>query len=144
MPLVLLERSWWAGLNGIYLVIFGFRMWEILIFKWFLPLEIQINSKKPGFWKEKPVEDVVTLGPTPQAALVGDEREGDFTDNFIIQPFYESISFLSKNGLVLTMVKVPNEVCPPYTFNSQVLTWLLGRFQNWVPRAIHSFPTYLP
>jgi hypothetical protein len=43
--LVLLERSWWAGFNGIYLVSFGFRMWEILIFKWFLLLEIQINPK---------------------------------------------------------------------------------------------------
>jgi hypothetical protein len=43
MSLVLLERSWWS------LVRFGFRMWEILIFKWFLPLKIQINSKKPGF-----------------------------------------------------------------------------------------------
>jgi hypothetical protein len=28
---MLLERSWWAGFNGIYLVRFGFRMWEILI-----------------------------------------------------------------------------------------------------------------
>jgi hypothetical protein len=45
VPLVLLERSWWAGFNGIYLVRFGFRMWDILIFKWFLPLKIQINSK---------------------------------------------------------------------------------------------------
>jgi hypothetical protein len=27
-------------------------------------------SKKPGFWKEKSVEDVVTLGPTAQATLV--------------------------------------------------------------------------
>jgi len=27
VPLVLLERSWWAGFNGIYLVRFGFRMW---------------------------------------------------------------------------------------------------------------------
>jgi hypothetical protein len=43
--LVLLERSWWAGFNGIYLVRFGFRTWEILILKWFLPLKIQINSK---------------------------------------------------------------------------------------------------
>jgi hypothetical protein len=46
---VLLERSWWAGFYGIYLVRFGSRTWEILIFKWFLPLKIQINSKKPGF-----------------------------------------------------------------------------------------------
>jgi hypothetical protein len=65
--LVLLERSWWAGFNGIYLVRFGFRMWEILILKWFSPLKIQINSQ---FWKEKSVEDVVTLGPMAQAILV--------------------------------------------------------------------------
>jgi len=44
-----LERSWWSGFNGIYFVKFGFRMWEILILKWFLPLKIQINFKKPGF-----------------------------------------------------------------------------------------------
>jgi hypothetical protein len=49
VPLVLLERSWWEGFNIIYLVRFAFRMWEILILKWFLPLKIQINSKKPGF-----------------------------------------------------------------------------------------------
>jgi hypothetical protein len=52
VPLVLLERSWWAGFNGIYLVRFGFRMWEILIFKRFLPLKIQINSRKPGFGRK--------------------------------------------------------------------------------------------
>jgi hypothetical protein len=40
VPLVLLERSWWAGFNGIYLVRFGFRMWEILILKSFLQLNI--------------------------------------------------------------------------------------------------------
>jgi hypothetical protein len=45
VPLVLLERSWWAGFNGIYLVSFGFRMWEVLIFKWCLVLKIQINPK---------------------------------------------------------------------------------------------------
>ncbi len=48
VPLVLLERCWWAGFNGIYLVRFGFKMWEILIFKWILSLKIQINSKNPG------------------------------------------------------------------------------------------------
>jgi hypothetical protein len=46
MPLVLLKRSWWIGFNGIDLVIFGFRMWEIFIFTWFMPLKIQINPKK--------------------------------------------------------------------------------------------------
>ncbi len=30
----------------------GFIMWEILILKWFLPLKIQINSKKPGFGRK--------------------------------------------------------------------------------------------
>jgi hypothetical protein len=29
--LVSLERSWWAGFNGIYLLRFGFRMWETVI-----------------------------------------------------------------------------------------------------------------
>jgi len=52
VPLVLLERSWWAGFIGIYLVRFGFRMWEILIFKWFLLLKIQINSKRLGFERQ--------------------------------------------------------------------------------------------
>jgi hypothetical protein len=32
VPVVLLERSRWAGFNGIYLIRFGFKMWEILIF----------------------------------------------------------------------------------------------------------------
>jgi hypothetical protein len=40
VPLVSLERSWWAGFNGIYLVRSRFRMWEILIFKWLLSLKI--------------------------------------------------------------------------------------------------------
>jgi len=66
VPLVLLERSWWAGFNGIYLVRFGFRMWEILILKWFLSPKIQNKFQKTRFWKEKSVEDEVTLGPTAQ------------------------------------------------------------------------------
>jgi hypothetical protein len=52
VPLVLVEKSWWAGFNRIYLIRFGFRMWDILIFKWFLLLKIQINSKKPGFGRK--------------------------------------------------------------------------------------------
>jgi hypothetical protein len=35
----------------------------------FLLLKIQINFQKPGFGKEKSVEDVVTLGPTARATL---------------------------------------------------------------------------
>ncbi len=52
VPWVLLERSWWTGIYGICLVRFGFRMWELLILKWFLLLKIQINSKKPGFGRK--------------------------------------------------------------------------------------------
>jgi len=37
VPLVLLERFWWAVFNGIYLVRFGFRIvGDIWFFKWFL------------------------------------------------------------------------------------------------------------
>jgi len=50
--MVLLERSGLAGFDGIYLIRFGLRMWETLIFMWFLLLKIQINSKKPGFGRK--------------------------------------------------------------------------------------------
>jgi hypothetical protein len=52
VPLVLLERSWWARFNGIHLVRFEFKMWEMLIFKSFLPLKIQINFLKTGFGRK--------------------------------------------------------------------------------------------
>jgi hypothetical protein len=70
VPLVLLERTRWGWFNGIYLVRFGFGMWEILIFKWFLPLKNSNKFQETRFWKEKSVEDVATLGPTAQATLV--------------------------------------------------------------------------
>ncbi len=66
LGVLLLERSWWAGFfTGIYLV----RLWiqnveHIDFLSDFLPLKIQINSPKIRFWKEKSVEDMVTLGPT--------------------------------------------------------------------------------
>jgi hypothetical protein len=59
-----LNRSWKFQKNWnvpLVLMGFGFRMWEILIFKWFLLLKI---PKKTRFWKEKSVEDMV------QATLV--------------------------------------------------------------------------
>jgi Trm5-related predicted tRNA methylase len=37
-------------------------------------MKIQTNSKKPKFWKEKSVEDVVTLGPTAQATPLDSEN----------------------------------------------------------------------
>jgi hypothetical protein len=40
--------------NGVYLVRFGSRMWELLgFFNWFLPLKVQTNPQKTRFWKEK-------------------------------------------------------------------------------------------
>jgi hypothetical protein len=70
VTLVFLEKSCWTGFNGNHLVRFGIKMWEMLIFKWFLPLKIQINSQKSRFWNKKLVEDVVTFGPMAQATLV--------------------------------------------------------------------------
>jgi hypothetical protein len=34
-----------------------------------MQLKIQINSQKTWFWKEKSVEDMVTLGPMAMATL---------------------------------------------------------------------------
>ncbi len=65
VPLVFLERSWWARFNGIELVRFGFRVWEILIFKWFFAIENSNKFQKTRFWKEKSVEDMVTLECLP-------------------------------------------------------------------------------
>jgi len=61
VPLVLLERPWRGRFYGIYLIRFGFRMWEVLIFKWFLLLKIQINSPKTRLWKQKSVEGLEGL-----------------------------------------------------------------------------------
>ncbi len=48
---------WKAGdeqyLMELFLVRFGFKMWEMCIFKSFVPLKIQINSRKQGFGKKK-------------------------------------------------------------------------------------------
>jgi hypothetical protein len=49
VALVLVERYWRAGFNGIYLVRFYAECGRYWFFKWFLLLKIQINSKKPGF-----------------------------------------------------------------------------------------------
>ncbi len=52
VPLVFLKRSCGGGFNGIYLVRFGFKIWETLIWESFLPVKLQINSKKPGFGRK--------------------------------------------------------------------------------------------
>jgi hypothetical protein len=48
-------------LSGIYLVRFGFRMWETFDFKVISAAENSNKIQKTRFWKEKSVEDVVTL-----------------------------------------------------------------------------------
>jgi hypothetical protein len=53
VPLVLVEKSGGAGFSGMYFVRFGLRMGEILNFKQFLSLKIQINHKKSGLEKKK-------------------------------------------------------------------------------------------
>jgi hypothetical protein len=65
VPLVLLERSRWFRFNGIYVVRFGLGMWEIWNFQWFLSLKIQVIFIKTRFWKEKSVENMVTLKGLP-------------------------------------------------------------------------------
>ncbi len=52
VPLVLLERSWWVGFNGIYLVRFGFRIVGDIDLKVISTDENTNSSKKPGFGKK--------------------------------------------------------------------------------------------
>jgi hypothetical protein len=65
VSLVLLERSWWAGFNEIYLVRVAFRMWEILIFRVISASENSNKFQQTRFWKEKSVVNVVTLEGLP-------------------------------------------------------------------------------
>jgi hypothetical protein len=53
---------------GFYLVRFGFRMW--VDFKVISTDENSNKFQKTRFWKEKSVEDMVSLGPSAQATLV--------------------------------------------------------------------------
>ncbi len=47
------ENLFWAGFNGIYLVRFGFRIWEILILKLIsAPENSNKFQKKPGFGRK--------------------------------------------------------------------------------------------
>jgi hypothetical protein len=45
-------------------------MWEILIFKVISAPENSNKFQKTRFWKEKSIEDMVTLGPMTHATLV--------------------------------------------------------------------------
>ncbi len=69
VPLVLVEKPWWAGLMEFIWYDLDSECGRYWFFKWFLPLKIQINSKNQVLegkisWKR------VTLGPTAQATLI--------------------------------------------------------------------------
>jgi hypothetical protein len=61
--LVLLERCWWPRFNRIYLVRFGFKMWDDC--KMIFAFENSNKFQKTKFWKEKLVENMVTLEGLP-------------------------------------------------------------------------------
>ncbi len=54
---------------------FGFGLWEILNLKVISAAENSNKFQETRFWKEKSVENVVTLGPTAQATIVLIEAE---------------------------------------------------------------------
>jgi hypothetical protein len=60
---VFLESSWWAGFIGIYLVIQNVGNID---FKLISAAENSNKFQKSRFWKEKSVEDALTLGPMTQ------------------------------------------------------------------------------
>ncbi len=86
MPLVLLERSWWAEFNGIYLIMFGFKMWE-----------------------EKSVEDVITLGPMAQVTRV----QVKFTNGWSEVQSIGCCVALLHNPSVRNSMTVPPQSPPP-------------------------------
>ncbi len=94
VPLMLLERSWWAAFNGIYLVRFGFRMWDILIFKWFLSLKIQIKFKKPGFGRKTQLRTWEHLGQRHRPHYLS-MKKGSLFVLFVLMKSTESEYFRS-------------------------------------------------
>jgi hypothetical protein len=62
VPLVLLERSWWVGCNGIYLVRFWIQNVGDIDLKVISATEHSNEFQKTRFWKEKSFDYVVTLG----------------------------------------------------------------------------------
>ncbi len=53
--------------------------------------------QKPGFWKEKSVEDVVTLGPPAQATLVS--MKNHIADKHKFPIAYKATPMASQNHL---------------------------------------------
>ncbi len=62
-------------------------MWEILIFKWFLSLKIQINSKKPGFGRKN---QLLTSTRDWEGARENCEREWEERSSRIDEAFMSS------------------------------------------------------
>jgi hypothetical protein len=61
--------------NGIYLVTFWIQNVRAIDFSVISATENSNKLQKTRFWKEKSVEDMVTLGPTAQATLVTITKE---------------------------------------------------------------------
>jgi len=61
VPLVSLERSWWAGFNGIYFTRFEFRIVGDIDCRMISAAENSNKFQKIRFWKEKAVQKVATL-----------------------------------------------------------------------------------
>jgi hypothetical protein len=49
----------------------GFRMWEDIDFKVISAAENSNKFQKTRFWKEKSVEDIITLGPRHRPHTLG-------------------------------------------------------------------------
>ncbi len=83
---ILMSRIEWNLFGKIWIQNVGDIDFEV-----FLPLKIQINSQKTRFWKEKSVEDVVTLGPTAQATLITIEKDNKKYYYYYYYYYYKKI-----------------------------------------------------
>jgi len=110
VPLVLLERSWWATFNEIYLIRFGFRIWEILIFF----MENSNKFQKTRFWKEKSVKNMITLEILPFNSNI---------TSFHIWPFKKSIHTLHKNVHMWSSLFCKGFTLEPMAQAIQVYLW---------------------
>jgi hypothetical protein len=131
-----MERSWWAGFNGIYLVRFGFRMWEILILKVISAMENSNKFQKLRFWKEKSLENVVTL-----LGILTIEFKHDFLSYLAIQKIWYIhckamftcfLSYLAIQKIDTCIAKQ----CSHVSFH----IWLFKKFIHTLQNNVHMFP----
>jgi hypothetical protein len=91
VQLVFLETSWWAGFNGIYLIRFGFKMWEILILKWFLLLKSPMTTIiKTGLYRPRIGFFFITKTITPWSSTMT-ITNGRPIDNYALEWLFLTI-----------------------------------------------------